>query len=425
MSDTNPKTFERDTVVTEPGIVGARWWNRALADEAAAVSRRDALAKLVVGAGVLGAVAACGAGIVAAVGDDYETRREPSLDAQRRYGWNLGARDKSLTYPPEALQAPSPEALASLLADLTPVAWRHVHLTTVFEAPFAVPTANLSEETVAFHPMSAELRVGASQSALAARLIGAALASLFRDAGAHAGLVLDLAGHDSVAFAAGAASVFDPVSGIANWPHPLGVIPVHHALAVAVWLLGDFRQGKTQRGPAPPPCFIFDRQRLAPTVADNLFDNRHLAQLPSAATLRAGGVGRLLYVVPTANDLPELDDLNEDLVALVQAGIEVKALALSDFRVTQEGAFYGDKSTHGAFWWDYPWARTAYQGARAAVDTRPRLWTPARRTTRFSRTSPPSDFARVGLIVAGTAVLGTAFDRRGSWNRVSSSWGGG
>ena len=126
MSDEHKPAFERDVAIAEPGLVGARWWNRALQDEAAAMSRRSAMRNLLVGAGVLDVVAACGVGIVASVQPDTEERLQASLAAQRLYGWNLGARDRALLYEGFALQLQVPSMLSSLIVDTTPHTWVHL-----------------------------------------------------------------------------------------------------------------------------------------------------------------------------------------------------------------------------------------------------------------------------------------------------------
>jgi hypothetical protein len=417
--------FVHDTVVDEHGIVGARWWNRALTDQAAAMTRRAAIGKALVGITAVAAVAGIGVAIYESSGPDYDSRIEPSLDAQRRYGWNLGARDHALAYrPDEALALPS-VALPSLRADLAPIFWPHAHVSTMFEAPDAVPSETLAEETVSFRPMREELRAAVPASARVAEAVGASLARLFLGVPAQAGLVLDLPGQDAVGFAAGAAQLFEPVSGIGNWPHPLGVVAVHEVLAAAAAYQPTFQAARAQRGANPPPCFILDRQRLIEPVGADRFDNRYLAQLPTAATLRAGGVTRLLYVVPTGGHLPELDDLNADMVDLVRAGIEVRALALAAFQLLADGAYYGTQATHAGFWSHYAWGPGGYAGEAPPVDPIPRTWQPALRATRFSRASAPSGFGRVELVVANDAVLGAAFDRRGSWNRTSGGYGGG
>lgn len=430
MSDENRPVFERDVAIAEPGLVGARWWNRALQDEAAAMSRRAAMRNIVVGAGVLGAVAACGAGIMASVEPDTARRPEPALGAQRRYGWNLGARDQSLLYDVFAAQLQVPSMLASLVADTTPPSWAHLHDRTLFEAPAARPTTNLAEETIAFVPLSEQLRAMSTPAMRAAFLVGDAVAKIFRGRSAAAGLVVDLPGPEAVAFAAGAATVFEPVFGIANWPHPLGVVPSHLALAAVAQHQPDFQSARAARPVPAPPCLVLDRARLTASVdPESRFDNRYMASLPSAGALRAGGIYRLLYVVPSSSSLPELDDLNDDMVHLVESGFTVSALALDAFSAPQaDGRVYygGDPMTHDSFWRHYPWGHGAPGAAEPEqLSAAPRMFRPTRRATVFSRATPPPSFGQVLLVVAGASVLGVAFDRRGSWNRASSSWGGG
>ena len=85
---------------------------------------------------------------------------------------------------------------------------------------------------------------------------------------------------------------------------------------------------------APPPLFVLDRQRLAPYTDDaGLFDNRYFAGLPSREALQSAGIRQLLYVTPDEVSM-DADDLNGDLVALDEGGIDVKMLALSDFSQT-------------------------------------------------------------------------------------------
>src|SRR5262249_45196160 len=95
------------------------------------------------------------------------------------------------------------------------------------------------------------------------------------------------------------------------------------------------RAGRTARGGDAAPMFIFDRQRLAPYVDDSKwFDNRYLAGLPPREALEAAGIRHVLYVVPDDQVDAEADDLNDDMVGLDRAGIDVRLLALSDFSET-------------------------------------------------------------------------------------------
>lgn len=420
--------FERDVTVDDPGIIGARWWNRALGDERSAVTRRDAVKNmgLVMGFGALAVGGTCVAGMVAAVSeDDTETRNEASLAAQRRFGWNLGARGEPLTFAIETLNEPFDTA--ALAADLTPVTWRHVYQPTLLEAPDAVPRENPSEETVPFAPLRAVLQAGLTPSARVSLEAGMALARIFQGRDAKTALVLDLDGPDSVAFAAGAAQVFEPVLAIGNWPHPRGVVPSHLTLATALKCHYYFHQARAQRPAGAPPCFVLDRLRLTETSTANLFDNRYLASLPSAATLRAGGVERVLYVVPGESYYPELDDLNEDFLAYQRAGIEVRGLSAGAFMRGMDGAveYGGSPQVEAGFWLRYPWSPAAPGAEAPAIDAQSAMYRPGARVTRFSRRSVPAGFATVGLVVSGAVVLGAAFDRRGSWNRAGGGWGGG
>lgn len=418
--------FARDTAVDDPGIIGARWWNRALTDEASAVSRREAMKTFgwVAGLGAVALGGACVVGVIAA-DDDTDTRQEPSLAAQRRFGWNVGARGERLSFPVETLHEPFDTA--ALARDLTPVAWRHVYQPTLLEAPDATPRESASEENLAFVPLRQELVAGLSPASREALAQGLALARIFAGRDARAALVIDLPGPEAVAFAAGLASVFEPVLMISNWPHPRGVVGSHLTLAAALKCHYYFHEGRARRRAGAPPCFVLDRSRLAPAVSAEQFDNRFLASLPSAATLRAGGVERVLYVVPTDLDVPELDDLNEDLVAYASAGLDVRALTARIFWPDAQGNLvYGaDPAVEAGFWLRYPWSTPSPEALVPAMDPRSAMYRPARRPTTFSRAASPAGFGTVALVVSGAVVLGAAFDRRGSWHRTGSSWGGG
>jgi hypothetical protein len=61
----------------------------------------------------------------------------------------------------------------------------------------------------------------------------------------------------------------------------------------------------------------------------------------------------------------------------------------------------------------------------AVVDPRAAVYRPARRVTTLARSTAGPSFGTVALVVSGAAVLGAAFDRRGSWHRAGGGWGGG
>ncbi len=430
MSDDRPG-FTRDVTVDDPGIIGARWWNRALADEAAAVSRRQALAAL----GVLGVVGAGGACLVSALGgDDTDERSERSLDAQRRYGWNLGARDQRLVFgPPGALGLtagfafPLGAAEAREFArELEPVTWRHAFQPTLLECPDAAPASSLTEETLPFHPLRDELVARLTASAAAARAQGEALARLLADPELRVAVVVDLPGPESVAFAAGMAARFEPVLLASNWPHPRGVVPSHLTLSAALALREVWRAARAGRVGAAPPCFILERARLLEPRSGAEFDNRYLAPLPSAAALRAAAIARVLYVVPDDTAIPELDDLNEDFCAYQAAGLEVRAVAAASFVPGPDGVvrFGGNPAAEAGFWLRYPWRPPPVE-AIPSLGFITAGWRPTPRATRFDRRHAPTGFATVAIVTSGAVALGANFDRRGSWHRAGGGWSGG
>jgi hypothetical protein len=210
-------------------------------------------------------------------------------------------------------------------------------------------------------------------------------------------LVVDLDGPDSVAFAAGAVSSFDPVFLFDNWPHPRGVVPAHLTLAAAAYYQPMLVQAAVDGGWSPaPPMFVLDRQRLSPYVdSADRFDNRWVARLPGVQALRGLGVRRVLYVAP-AGTSHELDDLNDAFVADVAAGI-----AISMIDVTRIDA--------AALATDYvPVSRRTPFSSGAAGGGRP----------------TPSEFGTVPVAVSVETgvLLGVAWSRSGTWNR---GWGGG
>jgi hypothetical protein len=150
-------------------------------------------------------------------------------------------------------------------------------------------------------------------------------------------VVLDLPGSDSVAAAAGMAARFEPVFGFGNWPHPFGVVPAQETLAAALYYQPLFTRTRAQRPPGAPPVLVLDANRLAAYEdADDQFDNRYMAKMPSAAGLRALGISHVLYVTPNGEHPQELDDLNEAFVELEQAGIDIRALGMSEIERSSE-----------------------------------------------------------------------------------------
>jgi len=255
-----------------------------------------------------------------------------ALDQQQESGWNVGSEDEPLTFPGAQANDISGGAAwrdqrLGLALRLAPAGarWQPFYSPTLFQSLEAPRNADLRE---AIRP------IYTPEMALAFRR-GEALLSLLMDGGlcrTGVGIVLDLDGPEAVAVAAALAPCFDPVFVFANWPHPAGVVPAHLTLGAGLYFLPAFERARAGRPGTAPPAFVLDRRRMAAYVDDaGQFDNRYGVGLPPPEALSAGGVTRLLYVTPDDRVTAESDDLNDDLVAAAQSGVDVQLLALSDF----------------------------------------------------------------------------------------------
>jgi hypothetical protein len=241
-----------------------------------------------------------------------------------------------------------------------------------------------------------------------------------------------------------------------NWPHPLGVVPSHLTLGACAYYLPLFDVAAHRRTVPSAPAFVLDANRLNPYRDDaNQFDNRYVAPVPSAQSLAALGIRRLLYLRPNADSLTELDDLNADFVAWQAADIEVRAVALSDFTAQTEavaqaasgapggGASYyygGHVHFHPLFWSSYGWGAPVPAGRRVVpAPTRPPnlsnapAYRPTFRPTIFATRTiggvagigkqKPSGFGRVSVRMSGGRVSGFGGSRirSGSFARSRSS----
>jgi len=436
-------SFRQDVRVDKPGIVGARWWNETLVEEEKSMSRRAAMGALTVaGIGAV-AVGACGAGVYFAAREPYDFVSRDSLVLQRAHGWNVGAIDESMRIDGLSYLPFDPASLATLEQDLAPIRWAPFHVPTLLQSPTAPVLDPLEVDRARLRvPLSAVIRPLSTPDMDWAYYVGEALASLFATVPAQVAVVVDMAGPLSVALAAGAAGVFDPVFLLDNWPHPRGLSPSHLSLCAAVHYHAIFSARRSQRNPTScPPLFVLDRGRLSEFfLASDRFDNRYVARLPSAASLRGSGVTRALYVVDGMGNLPESDDLNSLFAAWKREGIDLRALDAGSFRAEGEPVgfrgplgtkYYGGyDASHLAFWQHYPWAQLppGLTVAPPVVNTTVLGWPFSPRATRFTQGRPAGfGMTEVAAMREGHRVLGTRSDRNGTWNRVSSSgsWGGG
>ncbi len=446
-----------------PTYVGARWWFEGLEREIDGIARRRALIGLMalgVGLGGLGVgVALVAKGRGAKIDSD-------ALEAQKSFGWNVGADTDPLDYQAAALGEECPQerqlGLATRLGPKNP-AHLPYYRATLFQSLSATPTTSGLIDTG--KALRDQMRPVSNAETKLAFDKGRALASLFAPdtptpaptpaVGTGAGttdkaILVDLPGPLAVAFAAGLASRFDPVFCFDGWPHPRGVVPSHLTLGSALYYADLLEKLASERAANAAPAFILDRARLTPYEPDSdRFDNRYLGNVPSADALAALGVKQLLYVSALADT--EADDLNEDFLAYKKKGLELRMVGLGDFSADPVGTkppvalaprgssgsyesnpnvYYGGSSgTHYWFWHSYGWGTPRYAATRPVyLPSRP-VYIPVARTTPFSgfgaSRGRPSDFGRVTVHTSPSTGRPTGFSSRGSWGRGGSSSGSG
>jgi len=425
-------------------LVAARWWHegmtalpRRLLDPQTPVEVQTRRAVLIA-FGVVGGAVGLGLLKSASEGRDDPQLTLEAIKLQRDRGWNVGASEKSLVYTPvsgvdAAGQSTWHADLEGLAMDLAPrqPALLGYYVPTLFQV---LASADFRAGIVPIH--------SAAMDQAFAR--GRALVDLFADAGstAETALLVDLPGPAAVALAAALAPRFEPVFLFDNWPHPQGVVPSHEVVAAAVYYRPLFLSAQKARPADAPPVFVIDDRRLAPYRDESdMFDNRYLARLPTAEGFEKLGVRRLLYVTDGPVRV-EADDLNDDFVALDGHGIDVKMLALSDFRtVDAVGTVYsygGSPAPRTWFWHSYGWYHDV-PVPRGTVAPRPvglsqgATFRPAPRPTIFSARTvgglsgfgkqKPSGFGMVSVRTSRTTGA-VSIGRSGSLGRAGFFSGG-
>lgn len=435
MSDEPVKGFESDRAVDSDGVVGARWWNNSLIAADKSASRRGCLKTLVIGAASVAAFKVVCVDSCSGDGydpDAYTYANIGSLDLQRKYGWEFGAAGEALVFDGTANAPFDPAAIAALEQDLSPRTYAALHVPTLLQSPNATPTERPAEETVAFEPLAGKLRPISTAGMDLVYKRGEALAKLLSEGVAPVAVVADLRGSLSVALAAALADAFEPVLLLDNWPHPQGVVASHMTLAALLYYQPLFVKARAARAPGAMPVFVLDRERLSPYIdASAKFDNRYAARMPSPAALQAATGGELkwvMYVVDAARDLPEQDDLNDMFLAYVAAGVPVRAISLDMFTEVAGGGLgytggIGSLKPSGreTFLADYGAAGEVGGIGQGYLSgsTMPERYTPTART-HPSHVIGASDFATTAVVMSASsgALLGSRYDRRGSWNRT-------
>ena len=452
--------FQRDGSVDTPGLIGARWWQKQLvAAQPDAVTRRSALGTVLVVGGAL-----AGIGLIIALAksgnDDNDNdgpaptpTPKPMLEVQQDYGWNFGARAEALTFDGITTGAYDKSALDTLVADVTPASARYLPYwsPTLFQSPGAMPTKTAEADAPdAFKPLKEVVQPVHNAMMDFAFARGRALAVALARV-SDAAVIVDLPGTEAVAFAAGMAGLFDLIFAFENWPHPRGVVKAHRTLGAALYYQPLFRRKRAEAS-GKPPVIVLDRDRLSDYVSEmTQFDNRWTAKLPSAAKLKVLSVKRVLYVTPQDTDAKEMDDLNDDMLAWVAAGIDVRMVGASSFSpctgktvatatddVTTEPYCYGGSvDTDAQLLIDYPWDPEAPKpkkvpmipaGGARDFRPKPRVSSYSTGTGTLTAKPRPTNFGTVPVMIAvGTgAYLGWRYHtRNGSWNRAPAYGGGG
>ena len=153
--------------------------------------------------------------------------------------------------------------------------------------------------------------------------------------------VIDLRGAASCAFAARlsqtAAEPIAPIITFNNWPAEDSVVPADETLAGLI----AFQPKLPPAGTPGVPVLVLDSWRLAyrfDTPADDVYDNRYMlisGDLPDAATLKAQGIERVVYVVEDLDDAEvEEDDLNATFQVWQSAGLSMYLVDLPFLKET-------------------------------------------------------------------------------------------
>jgi hypothetical protein len=451
--------FRRLAFLDEPPIAGAQWWQDSISG---AVSRRATLTALAIAGGLAAVTVAFGAATHACSksttagsgdGEDDEEELRPAIAMQRRFGWSFGANGVALPSS-IALRETDPARIddnrRTLAEDLSlwppEASLRPFYSAALLEVVTARPEENPSADPTPIQPYPDAYTATTPSGVSPAFRFGAAVARLLAQVGARdTALVVDLPGPDSVAFAAGAATLFSPVLGMPNWPHPLGTVASHHTLSTFVLFRPLLKSREAARPSPAPPLFVLDGDRLRPLVDAALdFDNRYLATLPNAEQLTAMGVRRIYYV---RNTRTMMDDVAARLLEYARhAQITLHMLLASEFTPFPSTA--PAERNHGAANEALPpryggidrEPPLAFGGAAADValfrstylpspgGTGPRhgdayAWSPE---AMPQVAPPPTTVGAIPVVLAGGLIVGAALaKRRGSWSRAGYGSSGG
>ena len=463
--ETYKKKKSRDIPTSEdsPGGELAPWFKKE-------ISRRSATGRIGKGLAISSVLAMAGISIykVASSNDDEITL--DSLELQKQQGWNVGSTDKPLAFPAGSIKQLDSINQTDWTKFLEPNRLISAVKPSVDQwQPFFVPTLIQGLAQTSLRPQLYPISTPAmTESYNRAQGLGE-LISQSQNA-AETLVIADLPGPESVAVGASLGDKLSVIPAFDNWPHPLGVVHSQETLAALVGYANEIEEKKKSLKANAPGLLLLDNSRLAPYVdADSQFDNRYLAKVPPASELKSRGVKSILYVVPSASQKEELDDLNDEFVDWQKNGIEVRMLSLDEFKPYDEpiaskapqagvvGAPVAPVERHYYYggspfmhWWffsnylyrPYPTVIVT-RGGRSVPLSRPPAgfspssqprtasYRPVSRPTMFSASrvggvygvgrTRPSGFGRSSVRMSSGRVTGVRAGRSGSWGR-SRGW---
>ena len=432
---TQKHPFETEAFVDEPGIVGAVWWNTALAEVSVAKTRRTAL---IVGAGAVVAMVGIGS-CVATVGSAgsggsgtpaFHEEPRKSLEMQREYGWNFGSPSENLNYGPGVEPVADSTALGRIARDLEPATsgLAPFYIPTLFQSVDATPN-NLPPDgvTTSVPTLRDSIKPILTSDMNRAEAIGRRLGEFLSEIQEPTCVVVDLAGPSSVAFAAGASKACDVVFLFDNWPHPKGVVPAHLTLAAAVHFQSYIVDNYTARSRAKHAVLVLDSARLSPYSNEaTQFDNRYLAKLPGVEAARKRGFRHVLHVVQSGAVRIE-EDVASVLRTWSSPTTDVRLLSLSAFEVSGYDATFDSTAKSDGFYSIYPWKPGFKRRTNVTVSDQ-LLCTREYPKAAVGPGLPQSGTIGIVPVIIGGAgiILGAKLLTGGSWSRAEgSSWGGG
>ncbi|MFH0989303.1 MAG: hypothetical protein V1799_04715 [bacterium] len=384
--------------------------------------------------------------------EDEDELATDSLKLQQAQGWNVGSTARTLLFSDQTNNDSMGSADWKSYLDFNQLIRAYEPRQTAWK-PFFVPTLIQS----LFQPSlrQALLPINSYGMKLAyARGLGMREIINSNPLFTNTMLMVDLPGPESIAFTAAIADLIDPILTFDNWPHPLGVVPSHQLLSAMLYYAREVMQKSLSRPAIAPAMLVLDRNRLASySDADNQFDNRYVAKVPTAESLTKNGIKKLLYVLPENAAGKELDDLNEDFVSYKEKNLAVDILPMNHF--TQDpGAppdssntyllrppiqphhvyYYGGRS-YGHWWFysNYPHYRIGdqYRTINEPFPFSRPFFQPNRRSTLFTRSftrgseiakTRPSNFGQVTTRVSRSSrsITGIRSGRSGSYGRSRS-----